>query len=76
MLQGRCRVLLASFVSSFAAMIGSGAMAFGSVFMLLRRGVVGFDYVGFFIHGKLLVKIRLIRDRSIRKHAAGPTRHQ
>jgi len=32
-------------------------------FMLLRRGVVGSDSVGFYIHGKLLVKIRMTRDR-------------
>jgi hypothetical protein len=75
MLQGRCRVLLASLVSPFTAMFRRSAVAFGGILMLLRGGVVRFNYVVFFIHGKLLVEIRIIRSRSLPKHAAG-LRHQ
>jgi len=45
-------VLLASFMSPFAAMIRRGAMALGGILMLLRGSVMCFDYVVFFIHWK------------------------
>ena len=50
MFQSGCRVLLASFVSPFGAMIRRGAMALGCILMLLGSDVVRFDYMGFFIH--------------------------
>jgi hypothetical protein len=63
MLQSRCRVLLASFMSSFAAKIRRRAMALGGILMLLRSGMVRFDDVGFFIHEKLLIDSRMIPGR-------------
>lgn len=50
MIEGRFRVLFASFVITLAAMLGGGTVALRCILMFPRGDSVRFNYVVIFVH--------------------------